>query len=233
MAYEQIKRLADFTAAAAGLVLLSPILLPVVVGLRLTGEGEVFYRQERVGYRRRRFGIYKFATMLKASPTMGTGSITLRNDPRVTPMGRWLRRTKLNELPQIINVLLGDMSLVGPRPLMPVSFELYTPDVQAVVYDSRPGITGIGSVVFRDEEVLVTEAAARGYEPAAYYREVIYPYKGQLEVWYRQHRGLLCDVKILSATALALVASRVDWARVLFSDLPPDPAAVTAREQLS
>ena len=222
--YLPLKRLADFAAALAGLLVLSPLLVPVVVGLRLTGEGEVFYRQRRLGYKRRPFGIYKFATMLKDSPNIGTGDITLRDDPRITPMGGWLRRTKVNELPQLLNVLFGDMSLVGPRPLMPVSFEMYAPAVQAVVYDSRPGVTGIGSLVFRDEEALVTRATELGLDARRYYREAIYPYKGAVESWYRRNRGLWTDTKILAGTALSLVASDVDWAARLFRDLPARPA---------
>ena len=138
-------------------------------------------------------------------------------------MGGWLRRTKINELPQILNVLFGDMSLVGPRPLMPVSFGLYSPDVQSIVYNSRPGITGIGSLVFRDEEALVTEAVANGIEPMHFYREEIYPYKGKLETWYQAHKGFLTDLKILISTALSLFDSRTDWAARLFSDLPKRP----------
>ena len=224
MAYLTIKRVADFTAAAAGLAVLSPLLIPVVIGLRLTGEGYVFYEQERVGYRQRRFGIMKFATMLKDSPNIGTGDITVRDDPRVTPMGKWLRRTKLNELPQIVNVLKGDMSLVGPRPLMPVSFMMYDEAARAIVYESRPGITGIGSLVYRDEEALLARATDAGIVPRDYYRHAIYPYKGQLERWYYRHRGLKTDTLILLGTALALVDSETDWAAKFFPGLPRRPA---------
>ena len=224
MAYQLIKRVADFTAAAAGLAILSPLLIPVIVGLKLTGEGYVFYEQERVGYKRRRFGILKFATMLKDSPNMGTGDITLRNDPRVTPMGRWLRMTKLNELPQIINVLKGDMSLVGPRPLMPVSFAMYDEAARATVYESRPGITGIGSLVYRDEEALVSAATDAGIAPRDYYLHAIYPYKGLLEQWYYRRRGLRTDTLILVGTALSLVDSDTDWAARFFPGLPARPA---------
>lgn len=221
--YTVLKRVADVSAAALGTLLLSPLLIPIVIGLRLTGEGEVFYRQARIGYRRRHFGILKFATMLKDSPNIGTGDITMRNDPRVTPMGKWLRMTKLNELPQILNVLLGDMSLVGPRPLMQVSFDMYVPEVQAVVYESRPGVTGLGSLVFRDEENLVSAARDRGDDARRYYREVIYPYKGQLELYYRRERGLWTDLKILVGTALSIVSPRILWAERLFSGLPARP----------
>lgn len=231
--YLLIKRVADFTAAAAGLIVLSPLLIPIVIGLKLTGEGEVFYRQQRVGYKRKPFGILKFATMLKDSPNMGTGDITLRNDPRVTPMGGWLRKTKINELPQILNVLFGDLSLVGPRPLMPVSFEMYDPEVQAVVYESRPGITGIGSLVYRDEEALVSTATDHGIDARDYYRAAIYPYKGELELWYRENRGFATDFKLIIGTALSIIDSNTNWAQRLFPSLPQRPSVLQLSQQAS
>ena len=231
--YESFKRVADVAAASVVIALALPVVVPIVIGLRLTGEGEVFYRQRRVGHRRRQFGILKFATMLKNSPSMGTGDITLRNDPRVTPMGGFLRKTKLNELPQVLNVVAGDLSLVGPRPLMPVSFEMYDPEVQRVVYDSRPGITGLGSVVYRDEEALVSAAVDAGIDGRAYYRRAIYPYKGQLELYYRAHRGLLFDLRILVATAISVILPGVDVTRQLFPDLPPRPAVLEPATFLS
>ena len=111
-----LKRLLDIVLSAVGIVVLSPLLVPVMIVLFLTGEHYIFYGQKRVGYKNRLFQIWKFATMLKASPSLGTGSLTVKNDPRVFPFGRFLRKTKLNELPQIFNILLGDMSVVGPRP---------------------------------------------------------------------------------------------------------------------
>jgi len=221
--YQGSKRICDFLVALVLLLLLSPILIPIVIGLRFTGEGEIFYKQNRVGFKQKNFGILKFATMLKDSPNIGTGDITLRNDPRVTPMGGWLRKTKINELPQILNVLLGDLSLVGPRPLMPVSFEMYTDEVKAIIYESRPGITGIGSLVYRDEEALVSAVTDGGADPRAYYQDAIYPYKGQLESWYYKNNGFLTDFKILLGTALSLVNSDKNWAKSFFSDLPTRP----------
>src|ERR1700712_2110207 len=180
--YRIIKRLIDILLATTALILLSPILIPSIIILLFTGEHEVFYFQKRVGYKNKLFQIWKFATMQKNSPNIGTGEITLRNDPRVTKFGKILRMTKINELPQIINVFKGDMSIVGPRPLMEVSFKLYNPEVQKVIYNSKPGITGIGSIMFRDEEKILSDAA----DPKAMYA-AIYPYKGALEMWYQQH----------------------------------------------
>ena len=168
------KRIIDILIASIALLLLSPILIPVMIILKFTGEHEIFYLQKRIGYKNIPFNIWKFATMQKDSPNIGTGEITLRNDSRVTKFGRLLRISKINELPQIINVFKGDMSIVGPRPLMTVSFSLYSDEVKKLIYESKPGITGIGSLIFRDEEKLVSEAA----DPRAMYNS-IYPYKGQ------------------------------------------------------
>ena len=118
--YRFLKRIIDILIATIALILLSPLLIPSIFILWFTGEHEVFYFQKRVGYKNRLFNIWKFATMMKNSPNIGTGEITLRNDPRVTKFGRLLRITKINELPQIFNVFTGDMSIVGPRPLMDV-----------------------------------------------------------------------------------------------------------------
>ena len=227
--YQSFKRLFDFIASLVGLLILSPFLIPIVIGLKLTGEGEIFYKQERVGHKNQNFGILKFATMLKDSPNIGTGDITLRNDPRVTPMGGFLRRSKINELPQLLNVLFGDISLVGPRPLMKRSFEMYTPEVQNILYESRPGITGIGSLVYRDEEALVSAATEDGINPRAFYENAIYPYKGQLETWYYKNKGFFTDFKILLGTALSIVDSKTIWAEKLFPDLPKRPEILKPR----
>jgi lipopolysaccharide/colanic/teichoic acid biosynthesis glycosyltransferase len=128
--YHFFKRILDIVIVLIALLLLSPLLIPVIILLLLTGEHQVFYLQKRIGYQGKPFNILKFATMLKNSPQIGTGEITLRNDPRVTVIGKLLRRTKINELPQILNVLKGEMSIVGPRPLMEVSYNLYTPGQQ-------------------------------------------------------------------------------------------------------
>src|SRR6476620_1452528 len=132
--YSFIKRILDILLSLLAMIILLPLFIPIIILLLLTGEHEVFFRQDRVGYRNRIFRIWKFATMLKDSPNMGHGDVTVRKDPRITPIGRFLRITKLNELPQIINILTGDMSLVGPRPLMKVGFDRYTDEMKEKVY---------------------------------------------------------------------------------------------------
>ena len=145
--------------------------------LSITGERQVFYLQKRLGYKNKIFNIIKFATMLQNSPNIGTGLVTLRNDPRVTAVGKFLRISKLNELPQILNVIKGDMSIVGPRPLVDKTFNDYPENIRYKIYDSKPGITGIGSIIFRDEEYLLSNCKI---PPEEYYEKVIAPYKGCL-----------------------------------------------------
>ncbi len=223
--YPLFKRTFDITVALVLLVLLSPLLLPLAMLLRVTGEGEVFYRQRRVGLHNQHFHIVKFATMLKNSANMGLGTVTVRNDPRITPLGKFLRLSKLNEVPQLWNILRGDMSLVGPRPMLPKnSFDLYSPNIQARLYRIRPGLTGIGSVIFRDEEKIISRVVAEGQDSLQFYKEVVFPYKGELEMWYQEHAGLITDAKILFATAWTVVFHRSQLPRRLFPGLPPAPA---------
>ena len=160
--YSIAKRTIDVILASIALITLSPILIPIVIGLRLTGEGYIWYKQERIGFNCNSFNILKFATMLKDSPNMAGGILTTKKDPRITPMGGFLRKSKINELPQLINILKGDMSIVGPRPVMQKSFDAYPTEIQRTIYNVKPGLTGIGSIIFRDEESLITEITNSG-----------------------------------------------------------------------
>lgn len=207
----------DLIIAGVALLLLSPLLLPLMIMLRLTGEGEIWYKQNRVGYKNENFKIWKFATMLKNSPNMGTGSLTVRNDPRVTPVGKYLRKSKVNELPQIINVLQGNMSIVGPRPQMKVDYDVYPESVRKSIYNLKPGITSIGSIIFRDEEKLMTDSKRPVKE---YYAEVIAPYKGELELWYQKKANILNDLKIIFLTAWYILFPESKLVYTLFPDLP-------------
>lgn len=216
--YRFIKRFIDLLIATVALILLSPILLLSIIILSITGEHEIFYFQKRMGYKNKLFNIWKFATMLKNSPNMGTGEITLRNDPRVTKFGKLLRISKINELPQIINVFKGDMSIVGPRPLMEVSFKLYPQHVQEVIYNNKPGITGIGSLIFRDEEKLVSQTN----DPKAMYA-AIYPYKGQLELWYQKNASVYTDLMIIFLTGWSILFPGNQMAQKVFKNLPARP----------
>ncbi len=215
--YALIKRFFDILFSLVVLLILSPFLIPIAIILRLTGEGYIFYYQKRIGYKNQNFDIIKFATMLKNSPNMGTGIITLRNDPRLLPMGKFLRKTKINELPQVLNVLKGDMSWVGPRPLVDKTFNAYPEDMRFKVYESKPGITGIGSVVFRDEEQLISNA---GMPPHEYYEKVIAPYKAALEIWYNQKKSFWVDFMIIFLTGWVILFPHSKLMYKIFTDLP-------------
>lgn len=215
-----MQRLFDILFSALALVVLAPLLIPVVVLLRLTGEGEIFYVQQRVGEGGRMFGLLKFATMLKDSANIGTGTVTVKNDPRVLPMGKFLRKTKINELPQLINILVGDMSVVGPRPQAQRCFDAFPEDVQREIVKVKPGLSGVGSIFFRDEEDLLHEVA----NPTDFYDRVIAPYKGELEKWYVQHATLRNYFMVIFVTAWVVIfpKSRIAWS--VFSELPAPPS---------
>ncbi|WP_018526903.1 sugar transferase [Alkalispirochaeta alkalica] len=199
--YVCIKRVGDILLSLAAIIILSPVLLVSALLLLCTGEHLVLYRQRRVGKNYRPFNIYKFVTMRSDSEKSGT--ITAKNDPRVLPVGRVLRKTKINELPQLFNILFGHMSVVGPRPLVRSEVDMYPEDLRQIVYaDNQPGLTGMGSLFFRNEDDLL---AATGKEPATAYREDIMPIKGALEAWYRDHKGFAVDCKIVVLTAWAVL----------------------------
>lgn len=213
-------RLLDIVIATILLVLFLPVGLVLAIVLRLTGEGEIFYRQTRVGQGGDEFRLLKFATMLKDSPAMGAGDITVKNDPRVLPLGKFLRKTKLNEVPQLVNVLVGDMSLVGPRPQTPKNFEFFPKEARRTITSMKPGVTGIGSIVFRDEEA-ITSSFDQPMETV--YREIIGPYKAELEAWYSQHQTVSNYLLLIVMTVWVVLRpeSRV-YGRV-WPSLPPPP----------
>lgn len=215
--YEYIKRFFDFLFSLLALILLSPLMIPIMIIMKFTGEGYIFYFQKRIGYKNKYFDIWKFATMLKNSPNMGTGTITLRNDPRLLPLGKFLRKSKINELPQIINVLIGNMSIVGPRPLVEKAFNAYPEQLRNKVYDSKPGITGVGSVFFRDEEALIS---ASGMPPHDFYHQVIAPYKGELEMWYNKRKSFGVDFMLIFLTVWVVIFPKSKLMFRIFKDLP-------------
>lgn len=212
-------RLIEFFLALIILLILSPFFLIISILLLLTGEHKVFYLQERIGYKNKKFKIIKFATMLSNSPNMGTGSITLKNDPRVLPIGKILRKTKVNELPQIFNVIKGDLSFVGPRPQMEVDFLKYSPYIQNHIYNVRPGITGIGSIIFRDEESLINEFCTNK-DPHIFYEEVIAPYKGTVELWYQENKSINTYLKLIFLTLVTIINANSKLHIKIFKDLP-------------
>lgn len=215
------KRFFDIILALIILVILCPLFVALGIILLLTAEHKVFYLQKRVGYKNSRFKMWKYVTMMKHSSKMGSGSLTIRNDPRILPLGGFLRRTKINELPQIVNVLIGNMSFVGPRPQVEVDFFLFPEHVQKVIYNTMPGITGIGSIIFRDEEKWITQAQGDKHE---FYKEYIAPYKGELEIWYLNNLSFYTDFMLLFLTGWSIVAPKSELVYSVFKNLPVRPA---------
>ena len=212
-----MQRALDVVLAFLALLLLSPLLATVIVVLRLTGEGEVLFRQKRVGQNGKVFGLYKFATMIKDSPNLGTGTVTVKDDPRILPVGRFLRKTKINELPQLMNVLVGDMSVIGPRPQTLRCFNAFPVRSQDRIRSVRPGLSGIGSIVFRDEEEMMDAAG----DPEDFYDNVIMPYKGQLEEWYADNRSVYLYAQLIALTALVVFFPKSNIIWKAFPSLPP------------
>ena len=218
--YRLFKRSCDSVISGILLIILAPLLIPIMIGLKLTGEGYIFYKQERVGYKNQPFLIWKFATMLKDSPNMTGGIMTTNKDPRITPMGGFLRKSKINELPQLINIFKGDMSIVGPRPVMPISFEVYPSEIRDNIYNSIPGLTGIGSIIFRDEDVLINDVKARGGDSWDFYKNTIYPFKGNLEIWYQNNKSFFLDLQLIFITAWVIFRPNSRIYEKLFKTLP-------------
>ena len=216
--YIIFKRIMDVMFSILAIILLLPLFIPITLLLLLTAEGQVLYFQERLGYKNKPFQIWKFATMLKNSLQIGSGSITLKNDFRVTRVGKFLRKTKINELPQIVNILKGDISFVGPRPLILSSFEVYPESIQSKIYNVKPGLTGIGSIIFRDEESLLS--AIKDEDPHTYYQKVIAPYKGELELWYRNNQSFIVDFKILIVTVWVVLFPKSKLISKSFKGIP-------------
>lgn len=208
-----MKRLSDILLSSIGLILLSPILIVIIAILGFTGEGEIFFLQQRIGYRCRPFHITKFATMLKSAAHMKQGDFTIQNDPRVLPIGRFLRKSKINELLQLWDVVRGEMSLVGPRPQMLRVHALYPEGYASVLQRVRPGITGVGSIVFRDEERILTRAPDREY---CYARRIV-PYKAELEQWYADNRSMALDLALIAITIWCVIIPDSD---IIFKLLP-------------
>ena len=214
-----MQRLFDIIFSGLAILILSPLLLVTCIVLRLTGEGEIFYPQERIGKYGRSIKIIKFATMLKNSPRMGTGTVTLQNDPRVLPLGKFLRKSKINELPQLFNIMNGEMSVIGPRPQTKRCFDAFPESAQDAIVSVRPGLSGIGSIFFRNEELMLNDAD----NASKYYDTIIMPYKGQLEKWYVKHYSIKIYFALILATIYVLRTNKVPLNWPLFSTLPDVP----------
>ena len=214
-----MNRFFDILFSGIALLILSPMLLLIVIILRFSGEGEIFFLQERIGKSGKKFKLFKFATMLKNSPKIGTGTVTMKNDPRVLPVGIFLRKTKINELPQLLNILSGDMSIIGPRPLTVETFGAYSESTQNTIKQVRPGLSGIGSIIFRGEEEIMHDAKAS----LNFYITTIAPYKGALEEWFVSNKSLYIYFLAIFITFWVVLIPSTKIAWKVFKNLPKPP----------
>jgi lipopolysaccharide/colanic/teichoic acid biosynthesis glycosyltransferase len=214
-----MERLFDILLSGLAIIIFSPLMIPIIFALRITGEGEVFFLQDRVGKDFKIFKLFKFATMLKESPNLVGGTITIKDDPRVLPIGKFLRNLKINELPQLLNVFLGDISLIGPRPLTQQNFKFYSSKTQDVIIKVKPGLSGIGSIIFRREESIMHGENAS----AQFYNDTIAPYKGAVEEWFVCNRSLYLYFMLIFVTLWVVLfpESKLVWR--CFKNIPVPP----------
>ncbi len=214
-----MERFFDIIFSSLALFVFSPIFIIVGIILRFTGEGEIFFMQERIGRSGKIFRLYKFATMFKDSPNIGTGTVTMKNDSRILPIGKYLRKTKINELPQLFNIFVGDMSVIGPRPLTLQTFSAYSIDTQETIKKVRPGLSGVGSIIFRGEEDIMFGISAS----VDFYKNIIAPYKGSLEEWFVLNKGLYIYFMaiIITIWIVLIPKTRIPWK--IFKNLPKPP----------
>ena len=214
-----MERFFDILFSGIALLVLSPLLIGIVIILIFSGEGEVFFSQERIGKDGKLFKLFKFATMLKNSPSLGTGTVTMKNDPRVLPVGKFLRKTKINELPQLFNIFFGDMSIIGPRPLTEQTFSSYSATTQAIIKQVRPGLSGVGSIIFRGEEDIMHGENAS----VDFYNKSIAPFKGALEEWFVANKNLNIYLKAIFVTVWVVLFPKTNMPWVVFKGLPVPP----------
>jgi len=201
------KRGLDIVGSVFGLVLLSPLLVAIAVAIKIDSPGPIFFRQSRVGKNNRLFSIFKFRSMTVDAPRRGS-ALTIQADKRITRAGRFLRRSKLDELPQFLNVLAGDMALVGPRPEVPQFMDFYTPEQRSTIVSVRPGMTDYAAILFRDENSLLDQ----GGDPIEIYRRQIMPIKFAYYERYTREIGIVTDLRLILATTLLLATGRLpNW----------------------
>ena len=211
-----MQRFFDILFSIILLFLLLPFFVFIIFILKITGEGSIFFIQERIGFRQKAFKLLKFSTMLKNSPNMKNGTITLKNDPRILPIGNILRKTKINELPQLINILKGDMSFVGPRPQTFRCFNAFSKKDQTNIIKIRPGLTGIGSLIFRNEENMLTGQS----NPNFFYDTTIMEYKGSLESWYSENQNIKYYFLIIILTFWSVIFPNTKIVWIFFPSIP-------------
>lgn len=199
-----VKRVIDVAVSATALLVLLPLLMAMAISIKLDSPGPIFFRQERVGRKGRLFRIFKFRTMIADAAKVGP-ALTVRADKRITALGKFLRGSKLDEVPQLLNVLSGDMSIVGPRPEVPEFMRFYTPQQRALILSMRPGLTDYAAICFHDESSMLDGAA----DPTETYRTKIMPIKFALYERYSREINLFTDLRLILATFLLLVTGRI------------------------
>ena len=212
-------RLFDFIISSIAIIILLPFMLPLMLALKFTGEHDIFYKQTRIGKNEKPFYILKFATMIRNSPDLPGGLITAPNDPRLLPLGKFLRKTKINELPQLINIFIGQMSIVGYRPFAEKHYDLYSEEIRQHISTIKPGLTGIGSIVFRNEEEILHSVSNKNF----FHDEIITPFKGQLECWYVKNRSIKNYFLIIICTIFIIIDSKNNIWKNIFDNLPTFP----------
>lgn len=193
------KRIFDIACVLPAVLILLPIFAAIAIWIKLDSHGPVFFRQTRIGQHEKAFKILKFRTMIVDAENHGS-KITIGNDPRITKCGRVLRNNKLDELPQLFNVLIGDMSLVGPRPEVPDYVVYYPSEIRRAVYSIKPGITDLASIKFKNE----CDLLAASDNPQKTYVDEILPVKLKYNLDYINNQSLLGDIKLILRTIIAI-----------------------------
>jgi lipopolysaccharide/colanic/teichoic acid biosynthesis glycosyltransferase len=208
-------RILDLIFSSSAIILLLPILSIISLILLFTGEHKILYKQIRIGKNEKQYKLFKFATMLENSPNIGTREITLENDYRILPFGKILRKTKINELPQLFNILRGDMSIIGPRPLTIHYYQIYK-NINCDIFKIKPGLSGIASIVFRNEEEMLSKVK----NPENFELQYIIPYKIELEKWFLKNRSILLYFKLIIYTIVVVINPKKKFK---FYDYLPEP----------
>ena len=212
-------RVLDILISLFAIIVLSPLFIVLVLLLKFSGEGEIFYFQNRVGTQSSTFKLIKFATMLKHSSSFGTKEITVKDDPRILPLGRILRKTKINELPQLFNIFVGDMSLVGPRPLALSGYEKYPERQKKDLQKIKPGLSGLASLILRNEEEILSHSSS----PVDFHSNILTPFKGEIEIWFSERHSIANYFKIIFLTIWIVVFSGSKILEKVYKNRPKMP----------
>ncbi len=213
------QRIFDILFSLIAIIILSPLLSFIIFLLKFSGEGEVFFHQIRIGRLGRHFRVHKFATMLKDSANMKNGTVTVKDDPRILPLGAFLRKSKINELPQLFNILKGEMSIIGPRPQTPNYFDSINKNDEEVILSIRPGLSGIGSIIFRNEENILSYEKGENFHD-----KVITPYKVELEKWYLKNNSIAIYFFLIVTTLLIIFSPNANFYWKILKNLPKPTA---------